>query len=115
MRCRPAVIVAAVGTALIALAWPLRPVRSGEPEPAVAVIAGRKLLAENNCNGDCHRVRLGNADPMTLYSRLTRRVNSREELRQQVELCVSRLNSLIFPEDLESVVTALDHDGYRFD
>lgn len=76
---------------------------------------GRRLLAENGCNGACHLARVTDGDPTSLYTRSTRRVNGREELRLQVEVCVSRLNVMIFPEDIESLVGALDDDFYHFD
>lgn len=85
-----------------------------KPVPA-ELVAGRRLLAENNCNGSCHEAKVRSADPLAIYTRSTRRVNSREELKKQVEMCVSRLASPIFPDEIDSVVTALDHDGYHFD
>jgi hypothetical protein len=88
---------------------------SGEQTVADTVASGRRLLAENGCNGACHQARVGGRDPSTLYTQVTRRVNSREELRQQVDVCVSRLNAMIFPDDIEAVVSALDHDGYHFE
>jgi hypothetical protein len=95
---------------------------SGEP-PSLAgssvgspsIELGRRLLAENGCNGACHLARVTDGNPASLYTRSTRRVNAREELRRQVEVCVSRLNVMVFPEDIESLVGALDDDFYHFD
>ena len=76
---------------------------------------GRQLLTENGCNGSCHSAHMNGSGSTTIYTRTTRRVNSHEELRHQVQVCVSKLNAQIFPEDVDSLVTALDHDFYRFE
>lgn len=87
---------------------------AGEIAPA-SVAEGRRLLAENRCDGACHRARSDDDDPLSLYRRPDRKVQSRDELRRQVDFCVSRLGSMIFPEEIGSVVDALDHDHYHFD
>lgn len=89
-------------------------VLAGESVPA-SVVEGRRLLGENNCDGACHRGRSDDDDPLSLYRRADRKVQSREELHRQVGFCVSRLGSMIFPEEIGSVVDALDHDHYHFD
>lgn len=99
---------------LIAAAASRMPARAGEAD-APSVEAGRRLLAENQCDGACHRARANDADPTAIYRRAGRRVQSREELDRQVAFCVSRLGSMIFSEEIGSVAAALDHDHYRFD
>ena len=89
--------------------------RAGEADAPASVVVGREIMKEHGCNGACHGKLVAGAEPFTLYTRTIRHVNSIEELRRQVELCVSRLNLPIFPEDVEHVVTALDHDAYHFD
>ena len=84
------------------------------PSPAT-LEDGRRLLAENGCDGACHAARVDGADPITLYTRPNRRVQSREDLHKQVESCVSHLGSMIFPEEIDAVAAALDHDHYHFD
>lgn len=76
---------------------------------------GRRLLTENDCNGSCHRSHAPDDDPSSLYTRSTSKVQSRAELTRQVEFCVSQLGSMIFPEDIGSLVAALDHDHYHFE
>lgn len=76
---------------------------------------GQDLIKDNDCNGACHRKAVSGADPMTLYTRPIRKVNSVDELKRQVKLCISFLNAPIFPEDIDSIVTVLDHDAYHFD
>lgn len=88
---------------------------AGETDATANVVIGREIMKENGCNGACHGKLVPGAEPFTLYTRAIRRVNSLEELRRQVELCVSSLNLQIFPEDVDHVVTALDHDAYHFD
>lgn len=113
-RCVSRPVVLAVACAIL---WLLSAAQAWSEERSVpaAVASGRHLLSENGCNGACHQARTGSADPATFYGRATRRVNSREELRQQVDVCVSRLNAMIFPEDIEAIVSALDHDDYHFE
>lgn len=88
---------------------------AGEAGAPAGVVIGREIMKENGCNGACHGKIVKGGDPFTLYTREIRRVNSLEELRRQVELCVSSLGLPIFPEDVDHVVTALDHDAYHFD
>lgn len=82
-------------------------------EPNIAT--GREIIRENDCNGACHQKVVKGADSLTLYTRTIRKVNSSEELKRQVEMCVSLLNAPIFPEDIAHVVRALDHDAYHLD
>ena len=84
-------------------------------EGASNIATGREIIRENDCNGACHQKVVKGANPLTLYTRTIRKVNSSEELRRQVEMCVSLLNAPIFPEDVAHVVRALDHDAYNFD
>ena len=76
--------------------------------------AGRQLILDNGCNGPCHARRLRGGDPGELFTRTIRQVNSREELRRKVEACVSQLATMIFPDDIDDVIEALDADFYRF-
>jgi hypothetical protein len=76
---------------------------------------GRSLLIDNNCNSSCHQKIVRGEDPITLYTRSIRKVNSSEELRRQVDLCISFLNAPVFPEDVALIVKALDHDAYHFE
>lgn len=112
---RLALPLVALIPALLAAWFAARPVAAGESEASADVVAGRAILEENGCNGACHQARVKGADPLTLYTRSIRKVNSREELKRQVEMCVSALNAPIFPEDIDHVVSALDHDAYHFD
>lgn len=79
-----------------------------------AVEQGRALLKEHNCNGSCHQSYSEDNDPLTLYTRESRKARTRAQLDAQVKYCVSALGTMIFPEDLESVSAALDHDFYKF-
>ena len=74
---------------------------------------GRRLLAENRCNGACHQSHAEDNDPLSLYTRENRKVNDRAALRRMVDKCVSSLGSMIFPEDVDAVVAALDQDFYK--
>jgi hypothetical protein len=106
----------AVATAvLVSILAATDPSWASDRDTPATIEAGRRLLAENGCNGACHRSRAEDDDPRTLYTRATRKVHSRDELVKQVETCVSRLGSMIFPEEIGSVAAALDHDHYRFD
>ena len=75
---------------------------------------GRLLLKENRCNGSCHQSHSEDNDPLTLYTQTNRKVRNRPELDAQVKKCVANLGSMIFPDDMQSVSEALDHDFYKF-
>jgi hypothetical protein len=74
---------------------------------------GRRLLDEHRCNGACHQSHAADNDPLSLYTRDNRKVNDRAALRRMVETCASSLGSMIFPEEIDAVVAALDQDHYR--
>jgi hypothetical protein len=94
------------------------------PQMSAAVLAqearkpsveeGRLLLKENRCNGSCHQSHAEDNDPLTLYTREDRKARNRPELDAQVNKCAANLGLMLFPEDLESVSVALDHDYYKF-
>lgn len=89
--------------------------RAGERVDPATLETGRRLLAENDCNGACHARRATDGKALSLYTPFERRIQTRVELRKQVESCVSHLGSMIFPEEIESVAAALDHDHYHFE
>jgi len=94
--------------ALIALsgaAW------AGEDE---TIAQGRELLAENQCNGACHQAKAPDNDPLRLYTRPDAKVKDLPGLRRQVNRCVSALNTLLAPDEIASIVAALNHDFYKF-
>lgn len=98
---------------LACMAFLAMPVQAQEAHADVQL--GRDIIKENECNGACHQKVVKGADPVTLYTRSIRKVNSPEELKRQVDMCISFLNAPIFPEDAAHVVTALDRDAYHFD
>jgi len=79
-----------------------------------ALDEGRLLLKEHNCNGSCHQSYSEDNNPLSLYTRAERKIRNRVELDLQVKRCVASLGAMIFPEDLQSVSAALDHDYYKF-
>ena len=87
---------------------------AGDAGIARAVEEGRALLAEHGCNGACHQSYAADNDPLSLYTRADRKVRSRVELDAKVSYCVSRLGTMIFPEDMRSVSEALAADYYKF-
>ena len=52
-----------------------------------AIVLGRKLLAENQCNGACHQAKAPDGDPLRLYTRPDAKVKDLPGLRRQVERC----------------------------
>jgi hypothetical protein len=114
VRCRRA-LGSAAASAGLAL-WLFGVVGAGAKDGAGqgAIEHGRQLIQDNGCNGNCHQRRVGGTDPAELFTRAIRQANSREELRRKVEACVSRLATMIFPDDIDDVVNALDADFYRF-
>lgn len=89
--------------------------RAGETADPAMLETGRRLLAENDCNGACHAKRATDGKALSLYTPFERRIQTRADLRRQVEACVSHLGSMIFPEEIDSVAAALDHDHYHFE
>lgn len=79
-----------------------------------ALDTGRALLRDNKCNGSCHQSYSEDNDPLTLYTRVDRKANNRQELDRMVRKCVASLGSMIFPEEIENVSAALEADYYKF-
>lgn len=110
-----------IGLALVlglaALAWTasLAASTAGEKIDPAVLETGRRLLVENDCNGACHARRATDGKALSLYTPFERRIQTRADLVKQVEACVSHLGSMIFPEEIESVAAALDHDHYHFE
>ena len=84
---------------------------AGEDETAAL---GRRLLSENGCNGACHQKHSPDGNALTLYTRPDHKVKDLPGLHRQVARCVSNLNTPIAPDDIDAVVTALNHDYYKF-
>jgi hypothetical protein len=78
------------------------------------VALGRKLLAENGCNGACHRKHSPNGDALSLYTRPDRKVRSFSQLQSQVASCVANTRAAIRPDEIGAVVAALNKDFYKF-
>jgi len=87
---------------------PAQNLAKGDPEH------GRKLLAEQNCNGSCHQSYADDNDPLSLYRRTNRKITSASQLLAQVERCVLRLGHASFPEDMVDMASALNADFYHF-
>jgi hypothetical protein len=84
---------------------------AGEQE---TIALGRKLLAENQCNGACHQAKAPEGDPLRLYTRPNAKVKDLPGLRRQVERCVAGVGAQIAPDEIDLVVEALNHDFYKF-
>ena len=97
-----------VWTVGVSAAQAADPFKGANPE------AGRKLIAENGCNGSCHQSYSEDNDPISLFTRPNRKVTSAQALLKQVERCTIRLNSTIFPEDVKDIAAALNQDYYKF-
>ena len=96
---------------LFALLVASGPVFAGEAE---TVALGRKLMAENDCNGACHRARAPDGDPARLFTRANAKVKSLDGLKQQVTRCVAGSGARIAPDEIDAVVAALNQDYYKF-
>ena len=78
------------------------------------VALGRRLLAENDCNGACHRKHSPDGDALTLYTRPSHKLKDLPGLRGQVERCVLNLSVPIAPDEIDALVAALNNDYYKF-
>ncbi len=83
---------------------------AGEDETAL----GRRLLSENGCNGACHQKHSPDGNALTLYTRPDHKVKDFSGLQRQVARCVSNLDTPIAPDEIDAIVTALNHDYYKF-
>lgn len=84
---------------------------AGEGE---TVALGRRLLAENDCNGACHQKHAPDGVALNLYTRPNPKVKDLPGLRKQVERCVSSLNAPVAPDEINAIVAALNQDYYKF-
>jgi hypothetical protein len=91
--------------AMQAAAW------AGEDSQAAL---GRKLLADNGCNGSCHQRHAPGGVAVNIYTRPNRKVTSLAQLRRQVEGCVANANAMISPDGIGAIVAALNEDYYKF-
>ena len=82
------------------------------PAWADDVDAGKRLVAEKQCEACHHNKTLG--DAKAIYLRKDRKVSSLSKLKAQVALCNSELNLQMFPDEEEQVVSYLDATYYHF-
>jgi hypothetical protein len=75
------------------------------------LIAGEKLIAENQCN-ECHIRRVG-GNGSAIYNPKGR-INTAGALRGMVEYCNTELNLGFFPEDTNAVAAVLNKQHYKF-
>ena len=74
--------------------------------------AGKRLVAEKQCETCHHNKTLG--DAKAIYLRKDRKVRTLAQLKAQVALCNSELNLQLFPDEEEQVVAYLDQAYYQF-
>ena len=55
-----------------------------------------------------------NHDSLRLYTRPDAKVKDLPGLRRQVDRCVTALNAPVAPDEIGSIVAALNHDFYKF-
>ncbi len=79
-----------------------------------AVEEGRLLLKEHNCNGNCHQSHAADNEALSLYTREERKAKDFAELDRYVRLCVANVGSMVFPEDIPKMSTALNVDFYKY-
>ncbi len=75
-------------------------------------VRGQTLYNEQPCNS-CHASRF-KANPDQMYLRSPRLVNTRAQLKTQIQFCNSQLNAGLFPDDEDDVVEFLNHNYYKF-
>ncbi|MFV0279784.1 MAG: hypothetical protein ACK5JM_03355 [Rhodoblastus sp.] len=79
-----------------------------------AVAEGRQLLKELNCNGSCHQSYSADNEALSLYTREDRKARDRAALDRYVRQCVASIGSMVFPEDVPKLSTALNADFYKY-
>lgn len=100
--------LALAATCLMLLATPVR------AEDAAAVEEGRQLLAEHNCNGNCHQSHSADNEALSLYTREDRKARDREALDRYVRLCVANVGTMVFPDEMAKMSSALNADFYKY-
>ena len=78
---------------------------------AADLALGEKLIRENNC-AQCHARQVG-GDGSAIYRPLGR-INTPAALRSMVEMCNTRLNLQLFPEEVDAMAAVLNRDHYKF-
>ena len=82
------------------------------PANAADADAGKRLVAEKQCETCHHNKTLG--DAKAIYLRKDRKVTTPAQLKARVALCNTELNLQMFPEDEEDVAAFLDRTYYHF-
>lgn len=90
------------------------PVPAALAQDNAAVEEGRLLLKEHNCNGNCHQSHAADNEALSLYTREERKAKDFAELDRYVRLCVANVGSMVFPEDIPKMSTALNVDFYKY-
>ena len=96
---------------LVALLASSVPAFAGEDE---TLALGRRLMAENSCNGDCHRSRAPDGDPARFFTRPNLKVTSMDGLKRQVARCVAGTGATLASDEIAAIVAALNNDHYKF-
>jgi len=76
------------------------------------VALGRKLMAENGCNGECHAKQSPGGDPAKFFTRPNLKVTSLDGLKQQAMHCAG--GAQLSSGELDAIVAALNADYYKF-
>jgi hypothetical protein len=82
------------------------------PAAAADAEAGKRLVAEKQCETCHHNKTLG--DAKAIYLRKDRKVTTLAKLKARVALCNSELSLQLFPDEEEQVVAYLDRTYYQF-
>ena len=79
-----------------------------------AVVEGRALLKEHNCNGNCHQSHSADNEALSLYTREDRKARDRAALERFVRQCVASVGVMAFPDDMANMSAALNADFYKY-
>ncbi len=79
-----------------------------------AIVEGRALLKEHNCNGNCHQSHSDDNEALSLYTREDRKARDRAALDRYVRACVASVGVMAFPEEVEKMSSALNADFYKY-
>jgi cytochrome c2 len=73
---------------------------------------GQKLIAKYDCNS-CHKGKMG-GDGTTIYTRTNRRVNSPEDMVQQMEMCSGAIGKQLSAQEKQDLAAYLNKTYYHF-
>ena len=85
-----------------------------ETAPTATPAVEHKTVAAESSGEELHQANCTRCHANIVYTRDDRKVTSLDGLKKQVQMCDTQLETQLFPEDLDKVVTYLNETFYKF-